>query len=364
MALPVFLGYGGRPDDGTDARMKAMTTLMYAEAAEAASVAERQLANLKPQLQLLGRRLRDLDPPLVITCARGSSDHAATFAKYLVEVRTRTPVASFAPSTSSLYATRWRHLEGAVFVAISQSGRSPDVVISARSARDAGALVIAIVNDPHSPLSEVAEVTIPVLAGRERSVAATKSFIGTLLVILGLVAEWTEDEDLATALADAPQVLRDAWGLDWSPAVAALSNAGSLYVLGRGLNYAIAQEAALKLKETCGLHAEAFSAAEVKHGPMTLVRAGFPVLMLMPGDEAREAFGALVDEFIDRKAKVILTGGERQGALAVPFLPMLHPILAPLATIQSFYRFAASLSLARGLDPDRPPHLRKVTETR
>jgi glucosamine--fructose-6-phosphate aminotransferase (isomerizing) len=347
-----------------NADMGPMTTLMYAEAAEAASVAERQLADLKRDLHSLGQRLREMDPPLVITCARGSSDHAATFAKYLIEVRGRTPVASFAPSTSSLYPAPWRHLKGALFLAISQSGQSPDIIISARAAKDAGAFVVAIVNDAQSPLAEVAEVTIPILAGRECSVAATKSFIGSLLAILGLVAAWTGEDDLGCALADAPQVLRAAWNLDWSPAVAALFDASSLFVLGRGLNYGIAQEAALKLKETCGLHAEAFSAAEVKHGPMALVGAGFPVIMLMPNDEGRDAFGTLVREFVDRRAQVIMTGGEQDGALALPFLPGLHPVLAPLATIQSFYRLANALSLARGLDPDRPPHLRKVTETR
>lgn len=344
--------------------MGSMTTLMYAEAAEAASVAERQLTDLKRDMHLLGQRLRKMNPPLVITCARGSSDHAATFAKYLIEVRGRTPVASFAPSTSSLYATPWRHLKGTLFLAISQSGQGPDVTISARAAKDAGAFVVAIVNDLHSPLAEVAEVAIPMLAGPERSVAATKSFIASLLVILGLVAAWVDEDDLHRALADAPHILDAAWNLDWSPAVAALTNASSLFVLARGLNYAIAQEAALKLKETCGLHAEAFSAAEVRHGPMALVGAGFPVMMLMPNDEGRDSFGALVRDFVDRGAQVIMTGGDQDGALALPFLSELHPALAPLATIQSFYRFAVSLSLARGLDPDRPPHLRKVTETR
>ena len=337
---------------------------MYAEAAEAAAVAERQSVVLKPQLDVLGRRLRELDPPLVITCARGSSDHAATFAKYLIEVRARTPVASFAPSTSSLYATPWRHLAGVLFLAISQSGRSPDILISARAAKAAGALVVAIVNDADSPLAEVAEVTIPILAGRECSVAATKSFIASLTAILSLVAAWTDEDDLKRAADESPHVLRDAWDLDWSPVVPALTGANSLFVLGRGLSYAIAQEAALKLKETCGLHAEAFSAAEVKHGPMALVGAGFPVIMLTPGDEGQAAFAELAADFIDRGAQVLMAGGEQDGALTLLSLPGLHPALAPLATIQSFYRFAISLSLARGLDPDRPPHLRKVTKTR
>ena len=336
-------------------------TLMHAEAGEAALVAERQQSELTDAMRALGERLRTADPPLVMTCARGSSDHAATYAKYLIETRVRTPVASFAPSTASLHAAPWRHLKGTLFLAISQSGRSPDILLSARAAQDAGALVVALVNDPDSPLAELAEVAIPLLASPERSVAATKSFIATLVAILGLVASWTDQEDLHQAFDQAPQVLRSAWNLDWSPAEAALLEASNLFVVGRGLSYAIALEAALKLKETCGLHAEAFSAAEVKHGPMALVGTGFPVMMLRPS-EGGNAFDALVRDFIGRGARVMVTGGEQEGALALP-VPPAHPALAPMAAIQSFYRMAASLSIARGLDPDNPPYLRKVTET-
>jgi glucosamine--fructose-6-phosphate aminotransferase (isomerizing) len=347
-----------------EAVIHAEQTLMFAEAADAAAVAERQLARLKDDLAGLGERLRAMDPPLVITCARGSSDHAATFAKYLIETRARTPVASFAPSTSSLYATPWRHLEGRLFLAISQSGRSPDIIVSARAARDAGALVVALVNDPDSPLAEAAEITLPLLAGPERSVAATKSFIASLLALLGLVAAWTDDEDLHEAVAASPAALRRAWALDWSPAVAALSDAASLFVVGRGLNLATAQEAALKLKETSRLHAEAYSAAEVKHGPTALVDTGFPVLMLVPADEGREDVEALARDYVERGAQVILAGSEQAGALNLPSLTDLHPAVAPIAAIQSLYRLAAALSVARGLDPDHPPHLQKVTRTR
>ncbi len=338
--------------------MGAEDTMMFAEAAEAPAVAERQVAGLGDALGNLGQRLRGLDPPVVITCARGSSDHAATFAKYLIETRALTPVASHAPSVSSIYSTPWRKLEGALFLAISQSGRSPDLVVSARAAREAGAFVVAFVNEADSPLSEAAEVTIPLLAGPEGSVAATKSFIAALLALIGLVASWTEAQDLQQALVRAPETLRQAWSLDWSPALPLLADAASLFVLGRGLSLGIAQEAALKLKETCGLHAEAYSAAEVKHGPMAIVGDGFPVLMLPPNDEAREAFEPLARDFAARGARVLTAGQE------LPALPGLHPALAPVAAIQSFYRFAVALSLARGLDPDRPPHLRKVTETR
>ena len=349
---------------GSRVASEAEHTLLFAEAAEAAAVAERQLGDLHTPMRLLGQRLRELDPPLVLTCARGSSDHAATFAKYLIETRALTPVASYAPSMSSLYATPWRKLRDTLFLAISQSGQSPDIVVSARAAREAGALVVAVVNDPHSPLAQAAEVVIPMLAGPERSVAATKSFIASLFAVLQLVAAWTDDGALHGAVASVPPVLRRAWGLDWSPAVAALTGAENLFVLGRGPSLAIAQELALKLKETSCLHAEAFSAAEVKHGPMALVGAGFPVIMLAPNDAGQAAFAALAGDFVSRGAAVMLTGAQQTGTVELPSLPGLDPFVAPLAAIQSAYRFAAALSLARGFDPDHPPHLRKVTETR
>lgn len=349
---------------GRDFQMAAERTLMHAEAAQAAAVAARQLAGLNDTMLQLGQRLRALDPPVVVTCARGSSDHAATFAKYLIETRTGTPVASHAPSTSSIYKTHWRKLDGALFLAISQSGRSPDLVLSARAARDAGAFVVAIVNDDASPLAQAADVAIPMLAGPERSVAATKSYIASLLVVAQLVAAWSEDDDLSAGLSGAPEILRQAWALDWSPALGALASASSLFVVGRGLTLAVAQEAALKLKETCGIHAEAHSAAEVKHGPMAIVGPAFPVLMLPPNDAGRDGFGPLARDFTDRGAHVIAAGGDWPGTLALPVVPGLHPALAPIAMAQSFYRLAAELSLARGLDPDHPPHLRKVTETR
>jgi glucosamine--fructose-6-phosphate aminotransferase (isomerizing) len=344
--------------------MRAEQSLLFAEAAEAAAVADRQMAGLDAPMRALGERLRDLDPPLVLTCARGSSDHAATFAKYLIETRALTPVASYAPSISSLYGTPWRKLKGTLFLAISQSGQSPDIILSARAAREAGALVVAICNDPLSPLAEAAEVTLPMLAGPERSVAATKTFIASLFAILQLVAAWTDEEELHSAVAAVPQILRQAWQLDWSPAIPALAGAQNLYVLGRGLNLGIAQEIALKLKEACGLHAEAFSAAEVRHGPMALVGPAFPVLMLAPGDEGQAAFGQVAGDFLGLGAPVVMAGAEQPGAVTLPTLPGLHPAVAPLAAIQSFYRLVPGLSLARGLDPDHPPHLRKVTETR
>ena len=336
---------------------------MLEEASSAPDAVAGQLRRNAALLHELGGRIRALSPRLVLTCARGSSDHAATYGKYLIERFAGVPTASFAPSISSVYARR-QSLQGGLFIALSQSGRSPDILSAAQAAADGGALVLAIVNETDSPLAGVADVVVPVHAGPERSVAATKSYIGTLTALVGLVAAWTRDDGLGDALRDVPQRLREAWRLDWSQAVAPLLEAGSLFVVGRGLGLGIAQEAALKFKETCRLHAEAYSAAELRHGPIAIVEAGFPVLVLTQADETRDGVGSVIDELAGLGARVIAAGTEHQSAVSLPTLRTAAPPLEPILLVQSFYRMVGALAVARGCDPDRPPHLRKVTETR
>jgi glucosamine--fructose-6-phosphate aminotransferase (isomerizing) len=206
------------------------------------------------------------------------------------------------------------------------------------------------------------DVAVPLHAGAEKSVAATKSYIASLAAVAQLVAHWSQDLALSASLAQLPAQLARAWRCDWSAGVAALTGAVNLYVVGRGFGLGIAQEAALKLKETCGLHAEAFSSAEVRHGPMALVGAGFPVLMFAQDGDTRAGIEALAAEFVARGARVLLAGGEAARATVLPTI-RAPAVLEPVLAIQSFYAMANALSLARGLDPDCPPHLRKVTET-
>jgi glutamine---fructose-6-phosphate transaminase (isomerizing) len=338
-------------------------TAMFKEAAQAADVVQRQLSEDAPLYAALGERLRALNPPFVVTCARGSSDHAATYAKYLIETLAHRLTASYAPSVSSVYEAPLAGLRGALFIVISQSGKSPDLIRAASHARGAGATVVALLNTPDAPIASIADIVVPLRAGAEHSVAATKSFIASLSALAMMVAHWTQDPVLHAQLAQLPQHLRSAWALDWTPAVDALRSARSLFVVGRGLGLGVAQEAALKLKETCALHAEALSAAEVRHGPMAIVERGFPVLLCVPQDETREGFTALAQDFVNRGARVLLAGAEVDGALALPIPQHLPAALAPIALAQTFYRFAAMLSLARGLNPDAPPHLSKVTQT-
>jgi len=334
---------------------------MFHEAAQAPQVVRAQLAANAAHTARLAARLRASPPRAVVTCARGSSDHAATFARYLIETRLGLLTSSAAPSVSSVYEAS-PDLSGTLLLTISQSGASPDILAVVSRARDAGAHVVALVNAEHSPLAQLADEVLPLHAGPERSVAATKSYIASLSAIVQLVAEWAGDAPLAAALERAPAALARAWQLDWSAAVARLTAANDLYVIGRGLGLAIAQEAALKFKETCGLHAEAVSAAELRHGPMALVGAGFPLLLFTQNDESRAGVTQLAAELAAHGADVLLAGAHLAATTELP-TEGAHPVIEPLLFIQSFYRMANALSLARGRDPDVPPHLSKVTET-
>lgn len=336
---------------------------MQREAGEAPQACARFLADNAATLQRLGERLRARPPRFVVTCARGSSDHAATYGKYLFETYLGLPTVSAALSVTSIFGAAPRPGEAneALCIAISQSGRSPDLLAAVTAQKEAGALIVALVNDETSPLAELADEVLPLRAGPELSVAATKSFIASLFGLAALTAYWREDTALLEGLLQLPAVLDAAFARDWSAALPDLTAATNLFVIGRGYGLATAQEAALKLKETCGLHAEAFSSAEVRHGPMAIIGEGFPVLAFATADEAGDDVRAACASFRERGAKVWLADAGPEGNL--PSVSAADAALEPMVQILSFYRFANALSLARGLNPDNPPHLLKVTRT-
>ena len=334
---------------------------MFREAAEAPDVVRRQREQNAKTISALAERLRAAKPRAVVTLARGSSDHAATFARYLIETRVGVLTSSASPSVGSIYDAT-PDLDGAVILVISQSGRSPDLLSAARQAAERGALLVAMVNDEDSPLAALAHVVVPLGAGPERSVAATKSFIASLAATVHLLAAWTADPEIEAALSALPDKLAEAWDLDWSHGVPELANAMSMFVVGRGHALGVVQEAALKLKETCGIQAEGFSAAEVRHGPMAVVRKDFPVMLFGQTDEGLQSVASLADEFAARGARVLTAGVPNAPGTRLPVIPA-DSLIAPILEIASFYRLANALSVARGLDPDRPLHLTKVTET-
>jgi glutamine---fructose-6-phosphate transaminase (isomerizing) len=339
-------------------------SLMALEIAEAGAVIARQLGANAPATTRIAALLRERDPRVVATIARGSSDHASLYLKYLIEIALGAPCASIGPSIASLYHAPLR-LQGALAMTISQSGRSPDIVALQAAARRAGALTLALVNDVDSPAAEGAECLLPLHAGVEKSVAATKSMIAALVAGAALIGEWADDAALSAAISKLPALLGAAHAPPPRALVERVASAKSAFVLGRGATFAIAAEAALKLKETCAIHAEAFSAAEVLHGPAGVITPGFLIIAFMPQDAAREGMSETLQRLRGMGATVIVVdvaASEEQSALIVPAAD--HPLLTPLVMIHRFYSLVEACAQTLGRDPDNPPHLRKVTETK
>lgn len=340
-------------------------------ARETAEIPQRVAAQIDAQAlryREIGAGLKAMRPVAAATLARGSSDHAATFLKYLCEMRVGVPVASLGPSLASVYGCRLR-LANMVSFALSQSGRSPDLVAFQRMAGEQGARTIALVNTVASPLAEVSLDVADIGAGVEEAVAASKSFVCTLSAAAAIVDAWAGDSGLAAALADLPECLHRALACDWSGLLLPVAaHASSVYVIARGPGLAVAQEAALKLKETCELHAESFSAAEVMHGPIQLAAGDLCALVFLSRDAARPGLVSAVERLAATGTRVFVADplGEVGGSAGVTALPCVaapDPLLDPLCQITSLYRFVDHLARGRGLDPDRPRLLKKVTET-
>jgi glutamine---fructose-6-phosphate transaminase (isomerizing) len=338
-------------------------TGIAAELREAPAAVRRQADSLAAPLAELIARLAHLPPDVVVTCARGSSAHAATFAKHLIERHLGIPVAAAAPNIATIYRQPLR-LRGQLLLTISQSGSSDDLVETTSAARTAGALTVAIVNDPNSPLASASEIVLPMTAGLELSVAATKTFIAALAAVLRLSAEWAGDDNMLKACERLPDRLDEAAQLDWGEALGPLAKANSLVVIGRGPTLAVAREAALKLKETCALHAEAFSSAEFRHGPIALVSSTYPVLVFTPNDEAASGFGEFAADLRRKGAAVLVAEPGEKMPGRLPALPPDQADADAICLIQSFYAFLVHLAALRGTDIERPRHLQKVTRTR
>ncbi|MBL0428824.1 SIS domain-containing protein [Ramlibacter alkalitolerans] len=335
---------------------------MLDEAREAPQTVARQLREDSGRWRAFGDRLRQQPPTSLLTIARGSSDHAAHYAAYLVMARLGRLVTSMPMSLITLYQSEIR-CSGLASFAFSQSGQSPDLVSPTQYFRQCGAITCAFVNVPDSPLGRAAEWLFPLHAGQEQSVAATKSFIAQLVAGARLVTAWQDDAALAAALQQLPQAMERACAADWSPALDVLREADRLFVIGRGLGLPVAMEAALKFKETCGIQAEAFSGAEVQHGPMRLIEEGYPLLVFAPRGPAQAGLLELAQAMRSRGARVLLAAPPGTPDANLPLVEAAVPELDPVCAIQSFYPMVEALARARGNDPDRPPHLQKVTKT-
>lgn len=326
---------------------------MALEAAEAPKRIAEQLAANAATVEQVVAQIRQRAPKFVYMVGRGSSDHAGVFAKYLIEIEIGLPVAAAAPSIASVY-NKSLQLKEALVLVISQSGRSPDILAQVEMAKRSGAMVVALVNDTTSPLAEQAHYTLPLHVGAEKAVAATKSYLATLSAILQLVSVWSGNQPLQQAVQQLPQSLEQAIALPQQLNAAALEKVAHLVVLGRGLGYAISREIALKLKEVCGIHAEAFSSAEFLHGPVTLVKNQFAIVDVTVEDESLAAHRNQIEDVRSRGAAIVQLHHKGVDAQAR---------VLPLLILQRFYLDVEVVARSRGINPDAPPGLNKVTKT-
>ena len=333
-------------------------TAMAREIAEIPAISERLLAR-QDQVAAIAAAIERARPRLVVLCGRGSSGHVGVHLRYLFEARYGVLVSAAAPSVVTTYL-RLPEMRDALFVVISQSGRSPDIVMATKVARSLGALTLALVNDAGSPAAEAAELVFPIDAGPERAVAATKTVVLTMAAGAQLVATLTRDQDLGKALLRLPERLARALACDWSAWGESLFGAPAAFVAGRGYGLGSVRELALKLTETLRLPALGYSTAELRHGPRAAITQRTPVLVLRQGDETAATADDLVRDLRQAGDNVFSAGGPEA---SLPWLDDDHPVSDPIAMLLPAYRAIEAAARRAGFDPDNPPYLNKVTST-
>jgi glutamine---fructose-6-phosphate transaminase (isomerizing) len=327
--------------------------LMAAEIAEQPVALQRLLDDGAAEIAVVAEQIRRRAPRFVLFAARGTSDHAALYAKYLTEIQLGLPTGLASPSTLTVYGSR-PQLADVLFVAVSQSGGSPDLVDSLTAARECGALTVAVTNDPLSPLSEAAELNVDVHAGVERAVAATKTYTAELLALRLLLVG-------ADGTAGLPEAAAATLATNAGAAAAQRYRfAERLITTARGYSYPTARETALKLMETSYVAAHAFSAADLLHGPLAMIDSGTPVIAIVSPGRGGEAMATAMERLKTTGADVLRIGPPDGVPVASDGIP---EDLLPVLEIMPLQQLAWRLALDRGTDPDQPRGLAKVTST-
>jgi glucosamine--fructose-6-phosphate aminotransferase (isomerizing) len=331
---------------------------MAGETAEIPAAAERLVARSEVFAPIV-ERIEQAKPRIIVFCGRGSSGHIGVYLRYLFEARRGLLGSAAAPSVVTAYQ-RPPDMRGALFVVVSQSGRSPDLVDATRMARKFGALTLAIVNDENSPAAAASELVLPIGAGTEYAVAATKTVVLSMIAGAQLVAALARDDDLNDSLRHLPLRLSDALACDWSAWADCAASAPAAFVVGRGYGLGCVREIALKVAEILRVPALGYSAAELRHGPRASISPATPVLVLRQNDQAAATVDDLVRDLDDAGERVFTAGG------AVGTLPWIgdgHPVCDPVLMLIPAYRAIEEAARRRGFDPDNPPYLSKVTRT-
>jgi glucosamine--fructose-6-phosphate aminotransferase (isomerizing) len=334
------------------------TSAMARETAEIPAAAERLLA--RPHVfAAIAERLEQTRPRIVVFCGRGSSGHVGVYLRYVFEVHLGLLASAAAPSVVTAYQ-RPPDYRDTLFVVISQSGRSPDLVKATQVARQFGALTLAIANDENSPVADASELILPIGAGTEHAVAATKTVVLSMIAGAQLVAALAPDDDLDEALRLLPRRLSAALACDWSPWADSAAGAAAAFVVGRGYSLGGVCEIALKVAELLRVPTLGYSAAELRHGPRAAVTPATPVLVLRQNDQAATAVDDLVRDLNDAGETVFTAGG---AAGTLPWIGDGHPVCDPVLMLIPAYRAIEAAARRRALNPDNPPYLSKVTRT-
>jgi glucosamine--fructose-6-phosphate aminotransferase (isomerizing) len=331
---------------------------MGREIAEIPAAAARLLARTDA-ISAIAARIEQARPRIVVFCGRGSSGHVGIYLRYLFEARLGLLASAAAPSVVTAYR-RPPEMRDALFVVVSQSGRSPDLVSATQVSRKHGALTLAIVNDADSPVAKTSELVLPIGAGAEHSIAATKTVLLSMLAGAQLVAALARDDDLAAGFRQLPQRLSRSLACDWTVWADNAARAAAAFVVGRGYGLGCVREIALKVAEILRVPTIGHSAAELRHGPRASISSSTPVLLLRQNDEAATAVDDLVKDLNDAKETVFVAGGP---AGTLPWIGDGHPVFDPVVMLVPAYRAIEAVARRRGFDPDNPPYLSKVTRT-
>jgi glutamine---fructose-6-phosphate transaminase (isomerizing) len=331
---------------------------MARETAEIPAAAERLLARSDVFAPIV-ERIEQAKPRIVVFCGRGSSGHIGVYLRYLFEARLGLLGSAAAPSVVTAYH-KPPEMRGALFVVVSQSGHSPDLVEATQMARKFGALTLAIVNDENSPAAVAAELVLPIGAGTEHAIAATKTVVLSMIAGAKLVAALARDDDLNDGLRHLPLRLASALECDWSAWADCAASAPAAFVVGRGYGLGCVREIALKVAEILRVPALGYSAAELRHGPRASITPATPVLVLRQNDQAAATVDDLVRDLDDAGERVFTAGG---AAGTLPWIGDGHPVCDPVLMLIPAYRAIEAAARRRGFDPDNPPYLSKVTRT-
>jgi glutamine---fructose-6-phosphate transaminase (isomerizing) len=331
---------------------------MARETAEIPTAAERLLVR-NDLFAAVAERIEQAKPRIVVFCGRGSSGHVGVYLRYLFETRLGLLASAAAPSVLTAYR-RIPDFSDSLFVVVSQSGRSPDLINATQMARKFGALTLAIVNDEKSPAAAAAELVLPIGAGTEQSVAATKTVALSMITGARLIATLARDDELNEGLRHLPRRLSAALACDWSSWGDRAAGSAAAFVVGRGYGLGCVREIALKISEILRVPALGYSAAELRHGPRASVTPATPVLVLRQNDPAAAAIDELVRDLQDAGEALFIAGGAEA---TLPWIGDGHPICDPVLMLIPAYRAIEAAARRRGFDPDKPPYLSKVTRT-